>query len=64
MNNDIKTFSKEFENLLDYVFVGLQNVRRIDGQFPMKGKTFSYSAYKIEPASGDPIIRIDIKRKT
>jgi len=41
----------------------LGNIRRVDGEFQFMNKHYLYTAYKIEPQSGAPIIRIDIKEK-
>jgi hypothetical protein len=60
MNGNDKTFSKELEKALDYLIESARYVRRIDGKFMLRDKIFAYSAYRIEPASGNPIIRIDI----
>ena len=41
----------------------LQTLRRVDTQFSFKNKDFSLTAYTIKQASGDPLLRIDIKHK-
>lgn len=41
----------------------LGDIRRVDGEFQYKGKEYFYTAYKIVPRAGTPIIRIDIKEK-
>jgi len=41
--------------------INLGSPRRVDGNFMFNGNAYNYSAYIINPSSGDPIIRIDIK---
>lgn len=41
----------------------LGDLRKVDGEFPFMGKKYTYTAYKIVPKAGSPIIRIDIKEK-
>ena len=41
----------------------LGDLRKVEGEFTHFSKDYKYTAYRIVPAAGSPIIRIDIKEK-
>jgi len=42
----------------------LGEIRKVEGDFQFMDKNYTYTAYKIVPSAGTPIIRIDIKEKS
>lgn len=56
----MREFDSEF--ILERI-AELGDIRRVDGEFQVMGKEYTYTAYKIVHRMGPPIIRIDIKEK-